>query len=127
MPSSAGYGSTLVAVDLMYIYTDANGCKDTAINPVNVQLAPEVELSSSFLSLPPTDANYLSVSPTGEWSKCGSTDPTFTLDLEITSASVVNNSANVTYDIDFGDGNVCLLYTSPSPRDNRTSRMPSSA
>ena len=63
-PSSAGYGSTLVAVDLMYIYTDANGCKDTAINPVNVQLAPEVELSSSFLSLPPTDANYLSVSPT---------------------------------------------------------------
>ena len=22
---------------------------------------------------------------------------------------------------------VCLLYTSPSPRDNRTSRMPSSA
>ena len=32
-PSSAGYGSTLVAVDLMYIYTDANGCKDTAVNP----------------------------------------------------------------------------------------------
>ena len=23
--------------------------------------------------------------------------------------------------------NCCLLYTSPSPRDNRTSRMPSSA
>ena len=23
--------------------------------------------------------------------------------------------------------NVCLLYTSPSPRDNRVSRMPSSA
>ena len=107
-PSSAGYGSTLVAIDLMYIFTDGNGCKDTAVNPVNVQLAPEVELSSSFLSLPPTDANYLSVSPTGEWSKCGSTDPTFTLDLEITSASVVNNSANVTYDIDFGDGNSML-------------------
>ena len=50
-PSSAGYGSTLVAVDLMYIYT-VYGCKDTAVNPVNVQLAPEVELSSSFLSLP---------------------------------------------------------------------------
>ena len=26
-----------------------------------------------------------------------------------------------------GDGAGCLLYTSPSPRDNRTSRMPSSA
>ena len=24
-------------------------------------------------------------------------------------------------------GNICLLYTSPSPRDNTTSRMPSSA
>ena len=26
-----------------------------------------------------------------------------------------------------GDGNTCLLYTSPSPRDQRGSRMPSSA
>ena len=26
-----------------------------------------------------------------------------------------------------GDGNACLLYTSPSPRDQRGSRMPSSA
>ena len=25
------------------------------------------------------------------------------------------------------DGQLCLLYTSPSPRDNRVSRMPSSA
>ena len=79
-PSSAGYGSTLVAVDLMYIYTDANGCKDTAINPVNVQLSPEVELSSSFLHYLQQMriiAFYLL-----ENGKCGSTDPTFTLDLE---------------------------------------------
>ena len=27
----------------------------------------------------------------------------------------------------YGHGNVCLLYTSPSPRDMRRSRMPSSA
>ena len=27
----------------------------------------------------------------------------------------------------FGDGEICLLYTSPSPRDKRQSRMPSSA
>ena len=26
-----------------------------------------------------------------------------------------------------GDGNLCLLYTSPSPRDYAASRMPSSA
>ena len=29
-------------------------------------------------------------------------------------------------DID-GDGDICLLYTSPSPRDRQKSRMPSSA
>ena len=28
---------------------------------------------------------------------------------------------------DHGEGGVCLLYTSPSPRDQRGSRMPSSA
>ena len=30
-------------------------------------------------------------------------------------------------DIDSGNNNTCLLYTSPSPRDKRQSRMPSSA
>ena len=30
-------------------------------------------------------------------------------------------------DIDVADFNYCLLYTSPSPRDKRQSRMPSSA
>ena len=29
--------------------------------------------------------------------------------------------------VDGGDFNGCLLYTSPSPRDNKASRMPSSA
>ena len=28
---------------------------------------------------------------------------------------------------DFSEDDVCLLYTSPSPRDKRQSRMPSSA
>ena len=31
------------------------------------------------------------------------------------------------YNTDKYDGNGCLLYTSPSPRDQRGSRMPSSA
>ena len=31
------------------------------------------------------------------------------------------------YDWAFSEGNSCLLYTSPSPRDKRQSRMPSSA
>ena len=30
-------------------------------------------------------------------------------------------------DCTFGQGGYCLLYTSPSPRDKRQSRMPSSA
>ena len=30
-------------------------------------------------------------------------------------------------DLNFKDGMICLLYTSPSPRDKRQSRMPSSA
>ena len=29
--------------------------------------------------------------------------------------------------INFGEPNICLLYTSPSPRDRTRSRMPSSA
>ena len=34
---------------------------------------------------------------------------------------------NVLPGIDAAFVNICLLYTSPSPRDNRVSRMPSSA
>ena len=34
------------------------------------------------------------------------------------------NSVKVILD---GEGNICLLYTSPSPRDAHESRMPSSA
>ena len=105
-PSTAGYGSTIVPVDIMYIWANSNGCKDTVTAPINVQLAPEVNLYSPFLSLNPTDDDYMTVSAqTGGWSKCASVDPTFTLDLELTNASIANNSANVTYDLDFGDGN----------------------
>ena len=35
--------------------------------------------------------------------------------------------ANVMYKSDYDVHNACLLYTSPSPRDLSTSRMPSSA
>ena len=31
------------------------------------------------------------------------------------------------YQMEDDEGNICLLYTSPSPRDQRGSRMPSSA
>ena len=37
------------------------------------------------------------------------------------------NSHTISIEIDEGRNNICLLYTSPSPRDQRGSRMPSSA
>ena len=42
-------------------------------------------------------------------------------------ASTLIASANQNELLAFGDSNNCLLYTSPSPRDKRQSRMPSSA
>ena len=55
----------------------------------------------------------------------------FTVNEENTVDSAVNNALK---DKDLGilvihdkDWNTCLLYTSPSPRDLSTSRMPSSA
>ena len=38
-----------------------------------------------------------------------------------------NPYQKLTYQFDFTSGKVCLLYTSPSPRDATLSRMPSSA
>ena len=102
--SSVGYGSTIENIDILYIYADLNGCRDTSISQVTVQKAPEVEISSSFLALAPTDPNYIVSSPNGEWSKCGNPDPTFNLQMSITNSSVVNNSTNVNYDINYGNG-----------------------
>ena len=43
---------------------------------------------------------------------------------DTTTTTVANEDSG---DILDGDNNYCLLYTSPSPRDQRGSRMPSSA
>ena len=39
----------------------------------------------------------------------------------------MNNVATGSMDAIYSSHNICLLYTSPSPRDLSTSRMPSSA
>ena len=116
--SSVGYGSSIENVDFLYIYSDVNGCKDTSISQVTVQKAPEIEISSSFLSLAPTNPNYIISSPNGEWSKCGNPDPTFNLQLNIDNSSVVNNYANVNYDIDYGNGNSELNISPGTIYDN---------
>ena len=49
-------------------------------------------------------------------------DPLF-LDAQLTEEErMVRDAAR-----DYAQGSLCLLYTSPSPRDQRGSRMPSSA
>ena len=52
--------------------------------------------------------------------------------LEIISDAAIertglNNIGDILQSISSNDGNGCLLYTSPSPRDRSLSRMPSSA
>ena len=48
--------------------------------------------------------------------------------LEIAEKKLSKFSENVIFsEIDIRSENSCLLYTSPSPRDQRGSRMPSSA
>ena len=49
--------------------------------------------------------------------------------IEYSDLSPVNNNMSFTGPVTAANGgpNTCLLYTSPSPRDQRGSRMPSSA
>ena len=47
--------------------------------------------------------------------------------ITATESIQVGTSATVFSALNTGKVGVCLLYTSPSPRDNTTSRMPSSA
>ena len=53
---------------------------------------------------------------------------TFTITLPLNSTLLVNDVVQIV-DVtgSFNTNNVCLLYTSPSPRDVEESRMPSSA
>ena len=55
--------------------------------------------------------------------------PFMGLDTETTGLDVYGKDNLFAITISIGDGKVCycLLYTSPSPRDQRGSRMPSSA
>ena len=43
------------------------------------------------------------------------------------SAKRSKKLANALLNLSIKEGDICLLYTSPSPRDKRQSRMPSSA
>ena len=49
------------------------------------------------------------------------------VNISIPKIYEVNQQQYKIYMQDFGNDRFCLLYTSPSPRDGRISRMPSSA
>ena len=49
------------------------------------------------------------------------------LEVNNVSKSFGGVKANVDISMSVEKGKICLLYTSPSPRDKRQSRMPSSA
>ena len=55
---------------------------------------------------------------------CNTSDESFMDDLV---AALIATGATLGFDATGGGNNGCLLYTSPSPRDQRGSRMPSSA
>ena len=48
------------------------------------------------------------------------------LEFEINNQGLIKLESDCN-DLSLSDDNFCLLYTSPSPRDKRQSRMPSSA
>ena len=41
--------------------------------------------------------------------------------------TIIESLSNAMFRVELENGHVCLLYTSPSPRDGLLSRMPSSA
>ena len=48
-------------------------------------------------------------------------------DLPEDIVDIIERDVSEKFDEQMGDSKLCLLYTSPSPRDQRGSRMPSSA
>ena len=67
------------------------------------------------------------------WLLCAIALLLFPFVFQSNSAITIMNQMAITivfalsYNMLLGQGGICLLYTSPSPRDQRGSRMPSSA
>ena len=70
---------------------------------------------------PTSHIKYLSSFTSNEWIKLALSNP---IDILIDHAHCERKAAGVAIQLMF---RYCLLYTSPSPRDTRSSRMPSSA
>ena len=102
-PSTVGYGNSLLPVELMYIYTDNNGCKDTALNNINVRQSPDAELTTTSSGL----INF-NINASGDWSYCDISSPPFTLNVELSSVVTAANTAGTSYTIEFGNGDPAM-------------------
>ena len=94
------------------------------------------ELKNSISSAIPTHINLWSSQGSGlnsfsQWSNAISSISSYNSARIATARLHINQSLNLqgqrTVQLDVDPPNTCLLYTSPSPRDKRQSRMPSSA
>ena len=69
--------------------------------------------------------NRMESQKTSDWELQSTKAPMFNFKEEISQFNMVNEILLVEFSMEYH--NICLLYTSPSPRDLSTSRMPSSA
>ena len=76
-------------------------------------------LTLSTLSKGPVYSDFMKDEETGEWNN--HVDLGLWADMMLVAPATANSISKMV------TGNACLLYTSPSPRDGATSRMPSSA
>ena len=106
-------------------YTWSNGAQGATVTLTQSDVGTTMTVTAAY-----TDAldsiESVSSTATAEVANVND-DPTGSVTISGTVAEdSVLTAANTLADDD-GMGTVCLLYTSPSPRDQRGSRMPSSA
>ena len=120
-------GPYLAGSNVVYQLEVTNNGPDAATTVTLTDLCPT---GTTYVSDVPSSGAY--VSATGAWdvptiANAGSEtlDLTCVIDAATTSG-IVNNTTTAATSAE-NDPSTCLLYTSPSPRDQRGSRMPSSA
>ena len=122
-------GGLSIDTPLTVNVTDVNeGPTDLVISSDN-SVAENTEAGSVVATLAATDADgdALTYTLSGEGSE------NFTVnengEVVVAEGADINfeDVTEFTFNVEVTDGNGCLLYTSPSPRDQRGSRMPSSA
>ena len=109
---TAPYYFPLSSTGSYYLPLSPTGSYYLPLSPTAPYYLPLSPTGSYYLPLSPTGSYYLPLSPTGQCS--GHTTYRSLLQRHTTYRPLLQ-------------GHTCLLYTSPSPRDEESSRMPSSA